>query len=109
LVPLDVARTVAQAGFTKRAAKEFIHHHAKFTLGKMIHYHPLNAETVDPQWRWLVNLSEKERDEILMPIRESPERYQLICVGGDRAKPLVIPSKKVPPQSVNVDRYRASG
>ena len=98
---------MAEAGFTKRAAKEFIHHHAKFTLGKMMHHHPIEKETVDPQWRWLVDLSEKERDEILMPIRESADRYQIICVGEDRAKPMIIPSKKVPPQSVNVDQYRA--
>ena len=107
LVPPDLARPVAATGFTKRAAKEFIHHHARFSLGKMMHFDPLrNAEKVDPQWRWLMELSERERDEIIMPIRESAERYQLICVGADRVKPLVIPNKDVPPQLVNVDQYR---
>ena len=107
LMPPDLIRPVAAGGFTKRAAKEFIHHHARSTLGKMTHFEPLlNKEKVDPQWRWLVDLSERERDEISMPIRESADRYHLICVGADRAKPLIIPSKDVPPQSVNVDQYR---
>lgn len=108
LVPPDIVRPVAEAGFTKRAAKEFIHHHAKFNLGKMMHHHPAEEKTINPEWRWLVNLSEKERDDIIMPVRESADRYQLICAGAGRAKPMIIPSKKVIPQSVQVDQYRAS-
>ncbi|MFC1935180.1 hypothetical protein ACFLX9_00170 [Chloroflexota bacterium] len=107
LVPPDVARPVAAGGFSKRAAKEFIHHHARFSLGKMKHYHPLKPETVAPQWRWLMDLSEKELNDIWMPVRESADRYQLICVGADRAKPVIIPSSPVCPESVNVDQYRS--
>ena len=105
----DFIQPVAQAGFTKRQAKEFIHHHAKFNLGKMMITRPLQPETVAPQWRWLLDLSEKERDEILMPIRESPDRYQIVCVGGSRSKIVIMPSHPGRHESAKVDPYRPKG
>ena len=81
--------------------------HAQFGLGKMVHYYPLQAETIPAHWRWLLELSEKELHDTWMPVRESADRYRLICVGADRAKPIIIPSMPVRPESVNVDQYRA--
>jgi hypothetical protein len=107
LVPPDIARPAGEAGFTKKGAKEFIHMHAQFSLGKMVHYYPLQPETIPAHWRWLLKLSEKELHDIWMPVRESADRYRLICVGADRAKPIIIPSMPVRPESVNVDQYRA--
>ena len=108
LVPPDLARVVAEDGFSKQAAKEFIHEHAKMGLGKLIHHH-LKKEIISPQWQWVLELSEQERDEIVKPVRESAERYQLICVGADRNKPMIIPSAYPSrPVSVNADQYRPS-
>ena len=106
LMPPDIARPVGAGGFSKRAAKEFIHNHAVHTLDKMKHYRPMKAETVAPEWRYLMDLSEAELNDIRMPVRESADRYQLICVGADRAKPMVMPSMPVRPESVNADQYR---
>ena len=102
----DFIQPVVQAGFTKRQAKEFIHFHAKFSLGKMMITRPLQPETVAPQWKWLLDLSQKERDEILMPVRESPDRYQIICVGGSRSKIVIMPSHPGRHESAKVDQYR---
>ena len=55
-----------------------------------------------------MDLSERERNEITMPVRESADRYQLICAGADRAKPMIMPSMPVRPESVNADQYRAN-
>ena len=106
LVPPDVARPLGDAEFTKQAAKEFIHRHAVYSLGKMQHYHPLREDKVAPQWRHLPELSEQELEEMTVPVRQSADRYQLICVGADRAKPMVIPSNPVRPESVGVDQYK---
>ena len=72
----------------------------------MAHYHPFRAERVAPQWRWLMKLTEKELDELWLPVRESPDRYQLICVGADRAKFQIMPSGPFNPSSENIDQYR---
>lgn len=106
LMPPDVARPVGAAGFSKRGAKEFLHHHATHNLGKLMHYQPLKADTVAPQWKWLMGLPEKDRNEIVMPVRESADRYRILVVGADRAKPMVIPSMPIRPVSVNIDQYR---
>lgn len=102
----DFIKPVAKEGFTKRQAKEFIHHHAKFSLGKMMITRPLDKETIAPQWRWLLDLSQKERDEITMPVRESPDRYHIICVGGTRSKIVIMPGHPGRHQSVRIDQYR---
>ena len=56
-------------------------------------------------WRWLEELTDRERLEMIMPVLESPERYDILVVGADRAKTAVMPSG---PSSVTVgvDGYR---
>jgi hypothetical protein len=106
LMPPDVARPVGAQGFSKRGAKEFIHIHANASLGKMTQYTPLEGEArVAAHWRWLEGLSEKERLDITVPVLESADRYDILVVGADRAKTMVMPSG---PSSVTVgvDEYR---
>ena len=106
LMPPDVARPVGAQGFTKRGAREFIHMHANGSLGKMTQYTPLKGEArVAAHWRWLEGLSEQERLDITVPVLESADRYDILVVGADRAKTLVMPSG---PSSVTVgvDEWR---
>jgi hypothetical protein len=106
LLPPDCVRPIAEGGFNKRQAKEYIHHHATYSVRRMAHYQPFTREHIQPQWRWLMDLSEKELDELWLPVRQGPERYQLLCVGADRAKPHIIPSMPIRPSSEPVDPYR---
>jgi hypothetical protein len=105
-MPPDVARSVGAQGFSKRGAKEFIHFHANASLGKMIQYMPLEGEArVAANWKWLETLSEQERLDMTVPVLEHAERYDIVVLGADRAKTLVMPSG---PSSVTVgiDAYR---
>ena len=107
LMPPDVARPVGAQGFTKRGAKEFIHTHANASLGKMIQYMPLEGEArVAAHWKWLENLTEKERLDMTVPVLETADRYDILVVGADRAKTMVIPSGPSA-VTVGVDEYRA--
>ena len=105
LMPPDVAGPVGAQGFTKRGAQEFIHMHANASLGKMTQYMPLDDARVAAHWKWLENLTEKERLEIIVPVLEGPDRYDILVVGADRAKTLIMPTG---PSSVTVgvDQYR---
>ena len=105
LMPPDVAGPVGAQGFTKRGAQEFIHMHANASLGKMTQYMPLDDARVAAHWKWLEDLTEKERLEIIVPVLESPDRYDILVVGADRAKTLIMPTG---PGSVTVgvDQYR---
>jgi hypothetical protein len=105
-MPPDVARPVGAQGFSKRGAKEYIHFHAKASLGKMIQYMPLEGEArVAANWKWLETLSEQERLDMTVPVLDHAERYDIVVIGADRAKTLVMPSG---PSSVTVgiDAYR---
>ena len=105
-MPPDVARPVGEQGFSKRAAKEFIHFHANASLGKMIQYMPLKGEArVAANWKWLENLSEQERLNITVPVLESAERYDIIVIGADRAKTAIMPSGPSA-VTVGIDQYR---
>ena len=106
-MPPDVARPVGAQGFSKRAVKEFIHHHANASLGKMIQYMPLEGEArVAANWKWLENHTEEERLNMTVPVLESADRYYIVVVGADRAKTLVMPTGPSP-ATVGVDQYRA--
>ena len=105
-MPPDVARPVGAQGFSKTGAKEFIHFHANGSLGKMTQYMPLEDARVAPQWKWLRDRSEQERIDIEVPVLESPERYDIMVVGADRAKTLVMPTGPSP-VTVGIDEYMA--
>ena len=107
LMPPDVAGPVGAAGFSKQAAREFIHFHANMSLGKMIQYMPLKGEArVGANWKWLENLTEEQRLNITVPVLESADRYYILVVGADRAKTAVMPSGPSP-AIVGIDQYRA--
>ena len=74
-------------------------------LGKMTQYMPLDDARVAAHWKWVESLTEKERLEIIVPVLEGPDRYDILVVGADRAKTLIMPTS---PSSVTVgvDQYR---
>ena len=81
--------------------------HANHSLGKMIQYLPLTESArVAPQWKWLEGLIEKERLDMQVPVLESADKYDILVVGADRAKTMVIPTGPSP-FTVGVDQYRA--
>ncbi len=107
LMPPDVAGPVGAQGFTKRGTKEFLHMHANASLGKMTQYVPLEGEArTAAHWRWIRDLTEKERLDITVPVVEGPDNYDILVVGADRAKTLIMPSGPSP-ETVGVDEFRA--
>ena len=105
LMPPDVARPVGTQGFSKQAAKEFIHEHARASVGKLIQYMPLEGEArVHDHWKWLENLTEKQLLEITVPIMNDPDDCYILVVGADRAKTSVFPAGPAP-VTEGIDQY----
>ncbi|MEX0761232.1 MAG: hypothetical protein WD333_02150 [Dehalococcoidia bacterium] len=106
LMPPDVARPVGTQGFSKEAARKFIHEHARGSFGKMIEYMPLEGEArVSDQWKWLENLTYEQRQEITINVMDSPDDCHVVVVGADRAKTAVFPTGPSPVTEV-IDQYR---
>ncbi len=105
-MPPDVARPVGRQGFSKQGAKEFIHMHANGSLGKMTQYTPLKGESrVAAHWRWMEDLTERELLDITVPVLESADRYEIVVVGADRAKTMIMPAGPSA-VTVGIDQYR---
>ncbi len=84
------AQPIARDGFTKRAAKAFIHAHAKKPAREMTNKFNV-PEKVKVAWKWLYDLSPTEQERVILPVQESADRYFIVCVGAnDRGKDLVI-------------------
>ena len=112
MVPPDPARIIGDCGFSKAGVKEFIHFHARKSLLHTLAYVPLRSTEGDLRWlprhwRWLRDLSDKELDQILEPVVDRADRYDLLCVGADRAKFQIMPAGPFSPSSENIDQYRA--
>jgi len=112
MVPPDPARVIGEGGISKAGAKEFIHFHARKSLLHTLAYIPLRSTKGDlrwlpRQWHWVRDLSDKELDEIIEPVVERADRYDLLCVGADRAKFQIMPGGPFSPSSENIDQYRA--
>jgi hypothetical protein len=112
MVPPDPARIIGEGGISKSGAKEFIHFHARKSLLHTLAYVPMRSTKGDlrwlpRQWHWLRDLSDKELDQIVEPVVERADRYDLLCVGADRAKFQIMPAGPFTPSSENIDQYRA--
>jgi hypothetical protein len=112
MVPPDPARVIGEGGLSKSGAKDFIHFHARKSLLHTLAYIPMRSTKGDlrwlpRQWHWLRDLSDKELDQIIEPVLERADRYDLLCVGADRAKFQIMPAGPFTPSSENIDQYRA--
>jgi len=109
-MPPDVAQPVGNQGFSKQAAKEFIHENAVGSFGHMIEYMPFEQDggvresRVSDEWRWLEQLTHQQRQEITMNIMDSAENCHIVVVGADRAKTACFPSSDGP-HTEGIDQY----
>jgi hypothetical protein len=112
MVPPDPARVIGEGGISKSGAKEFIHFHARKSLLHTLAFMPMRESKGDlrwlpRQWHWLRDLTDQQLEQIVEPVVERPDRYDLLCVGADRAKFQIMPAGPFTPSSENIDQYRA--
>ena len=61
---------------------------------------------VSPEWRWLQDKTEQERLDETVPLLEDADKIDIVVVGADRAKTLVMPTAPSA-VTVGIDQYRA--
>ena len=95
------ARPISAEGYSKRAAKSFLHQHTKKPARELINSFNV-PDKVRFAWKWLYDLSPMEQEKILLPVHESPDRFWIVCVGADdRAKDLIFGTNT--PATVEID------
>ena len=96
------ARPIASDGYSKTAAKSFLHAHTKKPARELINNFNV-PEKVKVAWKWLYQLSPMEQEKVILPVQESADRYFIVCVGADdRAKDLVFGTNT--PATVEIER-----
>ena len=86
------ARPISESGYSKHAAKEFLHQHVKVPASDMVSHFNV-PEKVRFECRWLYELPRWEQEKVMLPSMHALSRYMLICVvANDRTKSLIIGS-----------------
>jgi hypothetical protein len=80
------AAICAAAGWNKKAVRDYVHQHCRASARRLLNK-PRNApDKVRPQWRWLLNLTEAELEQMMLPVLEQAHHYEIAVVGGPVGK-----------------------
>jgi len=104
LLPPIHAQTLADGGFSKKAAKEFLYHTVTRSARQHLEVIRKLKDKVKPQWQWLAEMPEAEAEKIFLPILESADLYHIVVAGSDRPKDLICPLYALPATVEIADR-----
>ena len=72
----DHARIIAEHGWSKNDAREYVHHHALIPLREVLRIS--HRGEVKPEWHWGYSAS----GDFPIPVAQGPECYEVVVVGG---------------------------
>jgi hypothetical protein len=83
------ANICGKAGWSKKAVREYVFHQCRISAKRLLNK-PRNApDTIRTHWEWLMNLSEWEQDQIILPVMENANNIEIAVVGGPAGKNLL--------------------
>ncbi|MBI2910267.1 MAG: hypothetical protein HYX92_21705 [Chloroflexi bacterium] len=82
LICPEHAKIIADHGWSKRDAKEFLYHNARIEWRYLKYGNALDPARIVPSWRWLLNAPE----DTLVPVSGGPEWFHIAVVGGPVGK-----------------------
>jgi hypothetical protein len=98
LLPPSHAQPLADAGYTKKEAEEFLYHQFQEPISRLIE--PIRRVQLDgkvlPQWEWMFELSDEEASARTMHVFERPDQIEIVVVGSFRGKDLMFPTLCLP-------------
>lgn len=98
------AAICANGGLDKAAVRAYVHEHCQTSALRLMNK-PRNApDKVRPQWKWLLEKSETELEQIKLPILQGPEQYEIVVVGGPVGKNLLFRCISQPATALIKDR-----
>ena len=98
------AAICANGGFDKNAVRQYVHEQCQTSALRLMNK-PRNApDKVRPQWKWLLEKSEAELEQIKLPILQGPEQYEIVVVGGPVGKNLLFRCISLPTTALIKDR-----
>lgn len=98
------ANMCGQAGWTKKAVRQYLYQHGRISAKRLLNKCRNTPETIRPQWRWLLKLSEAEQDSLMMPVLEKADDIKIVVVGGPAGKNMIYHAITRPSTAIIKDR-----
>ncbi|MBI2909211.1 MAG: hypothetical protein HYX92_16320 [Chloroflexi bacterium] len=78
----DHAKIIAERGWSKQDAREFLYHNARIEWRYLKYGGTLHPGSIKPAWKWLLDAPE----DMLLPIVGAPDWFHIVVVGGPVGK-----------------------
>ena len=83
------ANICGKAGWVKKAVRDYVHRHCTTSAWRLLNKPRRTPDKIRPQWQWLMNLSEWEQDQIMLPVLDTASRFEIVVLGGPAGKDII--------------------
>jgi hypothetical protein len=91
LLSPEHASIIERYGWSKDSVKKYIWQRAKIPANRHSNQNQIRHEGVQADhWKWLLNRPPADFDDLLLPVVETPDRYQVVVVGGPVGKTMTF-------------------
>ncbi len=84
------ANICGKEGWSKRSVREYVHNYARMNARVAMCWGRKTPELFRPEWRWLLDRSESELEQIALQVLENADLYDVAVVGGPAGKSMVF-------------------
>ena len=106
LLSPEHANIISRAGWSKESVKRYIWRRASIPASRHSNQVKMRHEgQIADRWKELVSQPESEQEKTTLPVLETPDKYEIVVVGGEVGKTLTFSNRHFPPQEI---RHRAA-
>ena len=98
------ANICSKAGWSKKAVREYVYQQCRASARRLFNKSRNAPDKVRAHWRWLLKLSDWELDQIIMPVVENANDFEIVVVGGPAGKNMVYRCMSRPSTAIIKDR-----
>lgn len=98
------AQLLGKAGWSKKSVRDYVYQHCRISAKRLMNKCRNTPDIVRTEWRWLLEMSERERDQVIMPCMEKADDIKIVVVGGPAGKNMIYHTITKPSTVVIRDR-----
>jgi hypothetical protein len=98
------ANICGKAGWVKKAVREYVYQHCRITARRLLNKARCTPDKIRPHWQWLMKLSEWEQEQIMLPVVESANHFEIMVLGGPAGKDMIFRNIAAPSTALITDR-----
>jgi len=98
------AHICARHGWSKTAVRQYVYQRCRISAKRLVNKCRNIPDMVRPQWQWLLKCSERELDQLTLPIMENASDIEIVVVGGPAGKSMTYGCNTSPSTAVIKDR-----